>query len=391
MKRYLVLTASVLIQFCFGSVYAWSVFVPALRESFGFSATQTQLIFGTAVASFGAMFVFSGYFYRKLGPRLLIISGALFFVTGYVLASFSDGVFVRLWLGMGLLAGVAVGLGYLAPLVACMHWFPQQRGLITGICVGGFGAGAILVSSLAEHMLTAGMNVLVFWRIMGITYSAVIILCSLFVSLPKDAAEEEKHAGVPLRDLLRMREYWGMTIGLFAGTFAGLLIIGSLKPIGMENGLTSAMATTGVCVFAIGNASGRVIAGWVYDRLGRITIPIALLWMSLWVFLLVPSTKWEILYKVVAICIGIGFGSAFVVFLARVAESFGKERVSSVYPIVYAAYVVSGTLGPAAGGLLRDSTNSYTSAVMAAAFIPLLGAVITCLMLCRRRSALKPV
>jgi OFA family oxalate/formate antiporter-like MFS transporter len=390
MKRYSVLAASVLIQFCFGSVYAWSVFVPVLRESYGFSATQTQLIFGTAVASFGAMFVFSGYFYRKLGAKLLIVSGALFFLAGYMVSSFSGGDFYRLWLGMGLLAGIAVGLGYLAPLVACMHWFPQHKGMISGICVGGFGAGAILVSSLAEHLLTAGMNIFLFWRIVGIAYSSVIILSSLLVSLPKGAVEEEEHARMPLRDLLRMREYWGMAAGLFAGTFAGLLIIGSLKPIGLENGLSSALATTGVCMFAIGNASGRVVSGWVYDRLGRITIPLVLLWTSFWVILLIPSTRWEALYKIVAAMIGAGFGSAFVVFIARVAEAFGKERVSSVYPIVYVAYIISGTSGPAAGGLIRDFTHSYTPAVMAAATIPFIGAVVT-YMVISRRGALKPV
>lgn len=388
MQCYIVLIASVLIQFCFGSVYAWSVFIPPLREVYGLSTTETQIIFGAAVATFAFCFVFSGKLHDRLGPKLAVIIGAVVYMSGYLLASFSGGSFALILLGIGFIAGAGVGFGYLSPIVACMLWFPKQKGMITGLAVAGFGAGAILLSAVAGWALERGVDVLVFWRIVGLVYGISILIMAALLSLPAkvEGATRER---VRLRELLRQRAYWGMVSGLFAGTFAGLLVIGNLKPIGLDLGLSQALSTAAVGAFAAGNAAGRIAWGWVFDRLGRFAIPVSLVFLALAVLALQPSARFGIVFAVVAALAGAGFGACFVVYAAQVASVFGAERVSGVYPYIFLAYTVSGTMGPTVGGVLYDRTQSYAIPAMVAVAVAVAGAMATTWLVClpKRRIA----
>ncbi len=381
MRPYLVLIASVLIQMCFGGVYAWSVFVPPLREAYGLSTTQTQIIFGVAIATFGVCFFFAGKLFELVGPRVAVTIGALLYMFGYILASFSSGSFPIILIGYGLMTGAGVAFGYISVLVACMLWFPKHKGMITGLAVAGFGAGAILLAAVAGWALARGVDVLVFWLYIGLTYGIAILLLGTMILLPK-AVVGEKRARIRLRELVRKRPYWGMVAGLFAGTFAGLLVVGNLKPIGLSCGLSQGLATAAVGAFAFGNAGGRIVWGWVFDWLGKYTIPVSLLFLAAAVFSLQPSAKLGALFVVVAALAGAGFGANFVVYAAHVASTFGADRVSGVYPYIFLAYAIAGTTGPTMGGLLYDRTQSYQLPAMVAVAVALAGALVTTWLIC---------
>lgn len=374
MKKYIVFFASVFIHICLGSVYAWSVFVPPLREVYGLTTTQTQIVFGTSITAFALFFTFAGKLYEKFGQKPPIIAGALVYAAGFLVASASQGDFHMIWLGMGFLAGAGVGLGYLSPMIACMVWFPERKGFMVGFAVAGFGAGAILLSLVAGWAFARGYDVLLFWRYAGIIYTSAILLTAMLLSLPK-RVEVEKRVRVRFRSLLRQPAYWGMVIGLFSGTFAGLLVLGNLKPIGLAFGLSDTISTIAVGAFAIGNAVGRIVWGWVYDRVGVAILPLSLLYLSVMALALIQSTKWGVFFPIVAVLVGAGFGACFVLYAANVAAVFGTDRVSGVYPYVFLFYSLSGTLGPLTGGFLYDKTNSYYFPIIAAAAVALAGAL----------------
>jgi OFA family oxalate/formate antiporter-like MFS transporter len=139
--KYLILTLVVLSQACFGSLYAWSAFVPPLQESYALSATGGQIIFGGMILTNTIIMILAGKLLSRWGPRPLVIAGGFLFAAGYLLAGFSGGSFTLLFLGVAVFVGCGIGLGYITLLITCMQWFPDNKGLASGLAVAGFGGG----------------------------------------------------------------------------------------------------------------------------------------------------------------------------------------------------------------------------------------------------------
>ncbi len=236
------------------------------------------------------------------------------------------------------------------------------------MAVAGFGGGAILLANAAGALFDRGIDALTIFYWVGIVYGATIVLASLFLFVPKKTGDESQAAEIPVRQLLRNRDYWLLTIGLFAGTFAGLMSVSNLKVIGVAGGVSEKLALLAISLFAIGNASGRIVWGFISDAIKGKSIPASLFFSSLTVLLLIPLSHFGWAFVTISFFVGFGFGANFVVYAAEVARTFGEDRVGTVYPMVFLAYGISGPLGPSTGGWLYDVTQSYS--------IPLLIAVI---------------
>lgn len=376
MSKYLVLPASILIQTCLGGIYAWSVFAPALHGDYGLSMGATQLIFGLCLASFTLAMIFAGRWQERRGPRLVAAVGGALFAAGYVIASFSGGRLSLLLLGIGVVAGSGIGFGYVCPLATCIKWFPRHKGLVTGLAVAGFGGGAVLLSSFASALFSRGVDTLAIFRYVGLAYGAAIILAALGLSVPPAArARAEKAAGLPAGVLLRDGRFWLLFGGMFAGTFAGLLTIGNLKPIGLTGGVAAGLATTAISTLAVGNACGRILWGVISDKIGNRALPLSLAFLALAVLALIPLSRFGWPFVGTAFAVGFGFGACFVLYAAAVAHVFGPGEVGRSYPLVFLSYGLSGTLGPAFGGRLFDVTGGYTAALVVAAALAGAGAL----------------
>ncbi len=379
MSRYSVLAASITIQLCLGGVYAWSVFVTPLRSEYGLNTAQTQLIFGVMFAVFTMVMVFAGRWQEKRGPRLVAAVGGLVFGCGYLLASMSGGSFPLILLGVGVIGGAGIGLCYVCPLATCVKWFPRSKGLVTGLAVAGFGGGAILLTMGAGALIDRGYNVLEVFRVIGLTYGAVLVACALLLRNPEGSQHQPKQS-IPLRPLLSQRSFWSLVLGMFCGTFSGLMVIGNIKPIGVSAGLNPEQAGLAVMTFALGNTVGRILWGTVHDRIGRNAIPLSLMVLCVAVTSILPSASSLSTFALAAALTGFGFGACFVVYAAQAATEYGPNAIGQVYPIVFLAYGLSGVLGPPAGGALFDHTGSYSSAMTAAATITALGIIATALL-----------
>jgi OFA family oxalate/formate antiporter-like MFS transporter len=380
MKRYLILAASVLIELCLGSVYAWSVFAVPLHEVHGLSMAQTQLIFGIGVASFATTMVLGGRLMDRFGPMLVTMLGGLVYGAGYFLCSRSGGEFWLLLAGYGLLAGMGIGLAYVCPIATCMRWFPRRRGLVTGLTVAGFGGGAILLANVGDALLRAGLDVLQVFFWVAVIYGPVVIIAALMLSLPDDEGSHELIPSYPLSHLLREARYWWLAGGVFASTFAGLLVIGNLKSIGLNSGVLPAIATLAVSGFALGNSAGRVLWGVTVDRIGWMGVPVQLALMLVAVALLRLAAGTSATFLIFATLVGLAFGAAFVIYAALVAEGFGERLVGSVYPFVLLPYAVSGITGPTIGGWLYDLSGSYAPGIITASIVAAIGLVVAWLL-----------
>lgn len=378
MKKWVVLIAGVIIQMILGSVYAWSTFVPSLKSGYGLSNGQCGLIFGMIIAVFTISMIPAGRLLRKLPPKIIAIIGATLFMTGYICASFSNGNFPVLLVSLSIISGIGIGFGYVVPLTVGMKWFPDNKGLVTGVSVAGFGGGALLLSSLAEYLLnTAHWDVLEIFRFVGICFGIAAIISALFISEPP---KKEEHAvcetKLKLRFFLKCDLFWHICFGMFAGTFAGLLTIGNLKPMALSFGLSSQYAAWIISVFALGNAIGRISWGQVHDHIGTSkTITMSLLFLG---FALIPF-----IFKLPAILIlltafisGIGFGACFVVYASSIVDYYGIDIFPKLYPICFLWYGLAGLIGPATGGWIVDTTGSYSSAVILSVCIVFLAFIL---------------
>ncbi len=373
MMRAAILLASVSIQMCIGGLYAWSSLVPSLKDSYGLTTAQTQLIFGSLIAVFTLSMIYAGRLLEQRGPKLVAGIGGVLFGSGYVMASLSGGSFLWMFWGISVVAGIGTGFCYVCALAMCLGWFPERKGLATGVGVAGFGGGAILLSRLVNMLFEQNMDVLVVLRWMGGICGVIILGAALLLKRVPSAGPPSFDSRLMGQSLVRDRFFWALVVGMFCGTSAGLLVIGNLTPIALAIGFSPAVATTAIGAFALGNAGGRIVWGWIADKSGPGVITLSLAVLALAICGLLPISTRSGNFPTLAMLVGFGFGGCFVVYATQTASRYGIDRVASIYPFVFLAYGLGGIVGPWIGGCLYDMTESYTPAVVTAVGIVLSG------------------
>lgn len=376
MKKYLTVLASFFIMLCIGSVYAWSTIASKLIENYSFSLAQSQIIFGTLIATFPVTMIFVGQLGKKVKHQYFgFISGILFF-SGYFLAGFSQGSFFLVYLGIGLMGGIATGFGYWVSLTSPIQWFPEKKGLITGIASAGFGLGALFMSEIFEFLYNKGYNVLDILKFFGLTYGIIIFSISFFLYKNQNEPTRSEEL-IKSSDFIKTKKFKNLFVGIFLGTFAGLIIIGSLTIIGGKFEISNHNLVLGVAFFAISNFLGRLIWGYISDHISSsLSIFLALLFQAFSILMLNVFNLSTISYLVLAALIGFGFGGNFVLFAKETAQIYGIKNLGIVYPYVFTGYAIAGIVGPFSGGLLFDFYGSFFYVIILASLMSLLGSLL---------------
>lgn len=377
MTKWIVLCAGVAIQMVLGGVYAWSEFVPPLNELYGISKSQCGLIFGVTILTFTLVMIPAGRILQRHGPRITAGTGAILFCAGYWIASLSQGNFLMLLLGIGLITGTGIGLGYICPLTVAMKWFPDNKGLVTGVAVAGFGGGAVIVSAVAKYLLVdTGMDVLQAFQYIGLGSGVIAFTSAMFLSQPEETGNTvgQTETAPSVRSILLSKDYLLICLGMFCGTFAGLLVVGNLKPMAQSLGLSGGAATLCISLFAIGNAVGRISWGQIHDRIGNrpsIVYSLAFLGLSLMPLLL---TTHSTALLVTIFLIGFGFGGCFVIYASSIVNLYGMDLFPRLYPVCFVGYGLAALIGPTVGGLIADIFGGYGPAIILSAGIALAAA-----------------
>lgn len=418
MNRWLVVAGGILIQVCLGAIYAWSAFTAKLTAApFAFSRTQTQVIFSVGLLSFAVvMALVAGKWQARSGPRVVAATGGLVLGLGYVLAGLSGTSFLGMLIGIGLLGGAGIGLAYVCPIAALVKWFPDKKGMITGLAVAGFGFGALIWIKLTggfrfgpvdltpgwTGLYGAGWSVNQIFMLYGVLFAVLVGLGSVVMVNPPEGwqpagwtppAASASSGGVEFTtaEMVRTPQYWSL-FGVFTvGALAGLMVIGIIRLFGIDTltqgGMSVEEATviTGTAMglfYALFNGLGRIIWGTISDALGRrrsIVLMSALQGVMMILFYFIGGTEWGLYLG--AAFIGFNFGGNFALFPAATADLFGNGSVGVNYPWVFMAYGVGGLFGPILGGYMGD-TGAW-----AYAFIP---AGIACLAAAGVAMTLKP-
>jgi OFA family oxalate/formate antiporter-like MFS transporter len=375
-KKHLSVFASFLIMLCLGSLYAWSIIASELIGQHNFTVLQSQIVFGAIIAVFPSTMIAAGRLKNKISPKKMGLISGLLFLVGYLLASYSNGNFYTIFAGIGILVGIATGFGYWLCLTTSVNCFPNKKGLVTGIVSAGFGLSAVLVSEIASYYINNKIDILIFLRHFGLLYGLIIIIASTLIYESKRVDNLDNET-ILISKIIKSSTFSKLFFGIFAGTFAGLIIIGNLKLIASDYEISPKFLALGISIFAIANFSGRLFWGFISDYLGaKPCIFMALLLQAVAIILLNILTLNNASYLILSTLIGFGFGGNFVLFAKETAQVFGVANLGIVYPFVYLGHSFAGIFGPLSAGILYNHFNNFYFPIILACVMSLIGALL---------------
>ena len=386
----MVVIGAILIQLALGAIYAWSVYTSMLTDS-GWTKTQTMMVFSAGLAVFAIIMVVAGRFLQhpKVGPRRLAMTSGIVLGAGYILAGiFGAENFLTTFIFIGIVGGAGIGIGYVVPIAVGIKWFPDKKGLITGLAVAGFGFGATLWMTLADKLGPIGGGELlkslgVSWTFItfGIAYFVLVEIGSIWMTFPPEGFKPEgwtppqATSSKPLigsvtlnsMEMLKTPQYYLILLTFAFVASAGLMSIGlmrlwpkqALVANNMSPAEASAAATLAMAVFfALFNGLGRILWGMISDKIGRkLSIIIMAATQGGFVYLFQFMAGNEYTLYLFAMLIGFNFGGNFALFPTLTADTFGTKYVGMNYGWVFLAYALGGIFGPIMGGKLGDLGN----------------------------------
>ncbi len=407
-SRWTVVIGALIIQVILGTVYAFSVFVGPLQDEFGWDRSTTQWAFSCALAAFAITMIPAGLLQDRIGPRKVASIGGILlglsFLLGAVIVSGAHPW--TLYLTYGIIGGAGIGFTYVCPIAASVKWFPDKKGLITGLAVAGFGAGALFFAGPATDLLLPpgdgaqriGLSQVLFiglglakgtgfgigWKaffvLHGIVSGAGVLLGAILLRNPPDGWTPPGWTAKATRAESASRDYtwpemWNTPMAVMLwltfifGATSGLMAIGQWKPMMAATlaGKKFAPAWLGtfgrfvepVGILAVFNAFGRIFWGKVSDLIDR---PRAMMMMFLiqgMTFMFLVSVQSHAAIFFASALVGLNFGGNFALFPSATADYFGTKNFGINYGWVFTAYGVAGILGPTVGGVLFDVTREY--------------------------------
>jgi OFA family oxalate/formate antiporter-like MFS transporter len=366
-KRWLIAGAAIIMQLCLGTVYAWSVFKKPLMTAHGWSETSVQVTFMICIGVIGLAAAFGGTLVDKKGPRFVATIGGILFGIGTLLAGLADqiGSIWLMYLGFGLVAGLGNGFGYVTPIATLIRWFPDKRGLVTGLAVMGFGAGAFFMGKIAPGMVNS-MGVANTFYIWGVIFLiAVPAAAQLYKNPPKGwlpSGFKPAASSVSAADsfqfgaAVKTPQWWMLWGMLFLNVSAGLGLISQLSPMAQDVikktslGITPAeLAIAGGMILAyasIFNGLGRLFWAWTSDAIGRRMVFIVMFISQAILYIYLPQVSEQMLFTVLACYLLACYGGGFAVMPAFAADSFGPGYIGKVYGMMLTAWGAAGVVGP---------------------------------------------
>jgi OFA family oxalate/formate antiporter-like MFS transporter len=387
-NRWGIAAAGFLMQMALGAVYAWSVFRVPLAKRFHWSIEEVTLTFTISIFVLGVSAFFGGLWLNKKGPRVVALTGGFLYGLGVFLASFSADKLWWLYLSYGVIGGIGVGFSYIVPVAVLVKWFPDRRGLITGIAVGGFGAGALVTAPVATRLIQS-VGVLQTFAYLGIAYLVITMATGYFMQNPPSgwkpdgwapsATQTAQRAAMDytLGGALKTSQWWALWALLFLNTSAGISIISQESPMFQEIAKVSAVAAAGmVGIASIGNAVGRIFWAWISDALTRRWTFVTMFLLQVGLFWILPGISSAAVLTVLSFIVLMCYGGGFGTMPAFTADYFGSKNVGPIYGLMLTAWGSASAFGPLLIAHMRQSSGSYSSGLHVIAAIMLASVVL---------------
>ena len=355
MNRWLVVLGAVLIQINLGAVYAWSMFNQPLIDKFGWAREDVVITFSITIAVFAFVTIFAGRLQDQIGPRWVATIGGLLLGIGVMLASQATTLF-QLYFFYGVIGGIGIGMTYVCPLSACVKWFPEKRGFISGVAVAGFGLGGLIYKPVIGNLIEQSGVSESFLYIGGFYLVLVLLGAQLLKNPPKDmqiSSNQSRSVVDPeneftAKEMLSTHSFYLLWIMFLFGSVSGLMVISFAVDIGVDLvNLTLEQAGNAVMVIALCNAAGRIVLGKLSDRFGRKnTLMISYGLTALVMFYMSTGMLNYPLFIIAVSLIGFCFGGFLALYPSVTADYYGTRNLGSNYGLMYQAYGISAFAGP---------------------------------------------
>jgi OFA family oxalate/formate antiporter-like MFS transporter len=384
MNRWLPVAGGVSMNLALGSLYAWSVFVLPLEKEFGWTRAQTSWVFTIAIVSFALSFVLAGRIQDQRGPRICAAIGGTLVGIGFILSSWTASL-TYLYLIFGVVVGIGNGFGYATPVPVASKWFPDKRGLVVGLMVGGYGGGSAIFGPVATSMIES-----VGWRatfqVLGVLFFAMGMLGTWLLRnppagyqppgwkpAPVGAVAQRSMRDYSTAEMLRTPTFYALWVAYCLGATAGLMTISQLVPFARAAGLGAAAATLAITVGAVGNAGGRIVSGWLSDALGRLATLRVMVMLSAVAMPALFAWREEVaLFFLLVTVVYWCYGTQLSVFASTTADFYGTRNLGMNYGLLFTAWGTAGILGPMIAAQVFDTFGDYRYAFYAAGALALI-------------------
>ena len=372
-NRWLIALAGVGIHISIGSVYAWSVFTTPLQESIGWSLSQVSFTFSIAILFLGLSAAFMGHFVEAKGPRKSGLVSTVFFALGMITAGFGIQL-EMLWLlyvGYGVLGGIGLGIGYITPVSTLVKWFPDRRGMATGLAIMGFGFAAMIASPVMRFLIDS-VGIPNTFFILGAIYFVIMLVASLYLEKPPEGyvpagvvIEETKTASKDLAQLtaneaIKTKRFYFLWFMLFINVTCGIAILAVASPMGVEiAGLSAGAAAVMVGIMGVFNGAGRLIWASISDYIGRPNLYTIFFVLQIGVFAILPFTTNGILFQILLFIMITCYGGGFSAIPAYIGDIFGTKQLGAIHGYILTAWAAAGLAGPFIVAEIYEATQSY--------------------------------
>lgn len=387
-KRWVVIVAAIVIQMCLGAVYAFSVLVDPLEKAFGWTRMETSPAFTIALFVFALSMIPAGRLQDKKGPRLVATMGGIALGLGMILSNFTNSL-IWFYLSYGVVGGLGIGLTYVTPIATCTKWFPDKRGLVTGLAVFGFGAGSLVFAPLLSSLIDV-----LGWRtaflVNGVIFVLLVLPSAQLLKNPppgymppnwRPTAKTQAARDRELPEMLRTIVFFLIWASYWFGTTAGLMVIGSAKQSSMELALLDSLqATLVVSLLGLFNATGRIMWGFLGDRIGREKVLTIIFAVCSGGLLMAASINVAPVFVLGIFMVGLSFGGFLAIYPALASDYYGTRNLGVNYGIIFTAYGAGAVLGPIMAGYFKTFANSYTPSFYIAGILAVAGIILSILL-----------
>jgi MFS transporter, OFA family, oxalate/formate antiporter len=380
-NRWFIAASAVGIHISIGSVYAWSVFTKPLVAKFGWDLTDLSFTFSLAILFLGLSAAFLGHFVEKYGPKKSGIFAAIFFGVGITGSGFAINLesLPLLYVFYGVLGGIGLGVGYIAPVSTLVKWFPDRRGLATGLAIMGFGFAALISSPIMQRLIES-VGIANTFFILGISYFIIMVASSLYLEppkhgwMPKGFKEKIDNGSVVVKkdlsylsanESIKTRRFYYLWFMLFINVTCGIAIISAASPLAQESiGLSAVAAAALVGVLGAFNGLGRI--GWasISDYIGRPNTYTTFFAIQMIAFPLVTVVDNPVVFQILLAIIYTCYGGGFASIPAYIGDLFGTKQLGAIHGYILTAWAAAGLMGPMFSSWVRETTGSYSQSLI---------------------------
>lgn len=357
-KKLFIILGTMLAQLGLGTLYTWSLFNSSLARLHGWTLEQVVLSFSITSFSLAIGTLFAGKLQEIFGIKIVVAACGIILGLGLAFAPRFNNL-VALYISAGVIVGVVNGIAYILTLSNCIKWFPEKKGIISGISIGCYGLGSLIFKYINSALIkdTGIVHAFMYWGLMA--FVLVFIGALLLKDAPKHPISKLTKVNSSFKEfnwpeLFKEPTAYLLFIAFFSSCLSGLYLIGTAKNIGILFAhLTPATAGSAVALVAIFNTLGRIILGSISDKLGRTKVSafaFLLIFIGVLILLFVPLSM--VTFTIAIAAIAFAFGGNLTVFPAIVSEYFGLENHSKNYGIIYQGFGIGGLLGGLIANLL---------------------------------------